>query len=63
MSVTTVDPVLVTWDEAAMAVPVMETSAVVNVVVQLAVLEAMAQLTSTVLECGQPGSWAPCQHT
>lgn len=45
----TVDPVLVTWDDAATAVPVMVRSSVVIVVVQLAVLEATAQLTSMVL--------------
>lgn len=44
---------LVTCDEAATAVPVIEISAVVNVVVQLAVFDAMAQLTSIVLGSGQ----------
>lgn len=53
MFVTTVVPVLVTCDEAATAVPVMAISAVVNVVVQLAVFDAMAQLTSIVLERSQ----------
>lgn len=56
MFVTTVVPVLVTCDEAATAVPVMEISAVVNVVVQLAVFDATAQLTSIVLAKWSAGS-------